>query len=216
MLYLFVGQDSLSKDLQFKKLKEQLLPKKVEQFNLDVLYSRELNLKELQEKLLCLPFEAQCRIVLLRDAQALKEESRDFLLGYAKAEHPKITLVLDFERLDRKDVFQDQIQRYAKVFRFKETVKPDAFALSRYILSKNPAQALGLLNQLLKDGERPERILGGLRYAWERDISFLPEMKKKLKSLLNCDIEIKTGKLKPVLALEKMVISLCGLSKPLH
>jgi DNA polymerase III delta subunit len=216
MLYLFVGQDSLSKDLQFKKLKEQLLPKKREDFNLDVLYSRELNLKELQEKLLCFPFEAKCRIVLLRDAQALKEENRDFLLGYARAEHPETVLVLDFERFDRKDVFQGEIQRYAKVFRFKETVKPDAFALSRYILSKNPAGALRLLSQLLKDGERPERILGGLRYAWERDISSLPEMKKKLKSLLNCDIEIKTGKLKPVLALEKMVISLCGLRKPLH
>ncbi|HTZ10799.1 MAG TPA: hypothetical protein VMD04_00270 [Candidatus Margulisiibacteriota bacterium] len=216
MLYLFIGEDSLSKDAQFKKLKEQLLPKRVEDFNLDVLYSRELSLKELQEKLLCLPFEAKCRLVLLRDAQSLKEESRAFLLEYARREHPETALVLDFERLEKKDPFQEQIHRYAKAFHFKETVKPDAFALSRYILSKNPGGALRLLNQLLKDGERPERILGGLRYTWERDIGSLPEMKKKLNALLNCDIEIKTGKLKPLLALEKMVISLCGGGKSTH
>jgi DNA polymerase III delta subunit len=211
MFYLFIGQDSLSKDIQFKKLKEQVLPQKVENFNLDILYSRELTLKELQERLLCLPVEAKSRLILIKEAQALKDDSEDFLLQYAKKPHADTVLVLDFDRWDGNNEFLNRIQRYAKIFRFKERVRPDAFTLSRYIVLKRPAEALWILNQLLKDGERPERILGGLRYAWERDNGSALEMKKRFKSLLDCDIEIKTGKLKPSLALEKLVISLCGL-----
>lgn len=74
-----------------------------------------------------------------------------------------------------------------------------------------PDYALRILNELLRNGERPERILGGLRYAWEREFTPGVEAKRRLKLLLNCDINIKTGKLKPNFALEKLVISLCSL-----
>ena len=67
------------------------------------------------------------------------------------------------------------------------------------------------LSKLLEEGERPERILGGLRYAWERDAASPLETRRRLKALLTCDIEIKTGKIKPVFALERLVIKLCGL-----
>jgi hypothetical protein len=58
------------------------------------------------------------------------------------------------------------------------------------------------------------RILGGLGYTWERDVMAPLEAKRRLKLLLNCDVEIKTGRLKPNFALEKLVISLCGAAKP--
>jgi DNA polymerase III delta subunit len=211
MIYLFVGQDSLSKDAQLSKLKTQFLPKETEEFNLDILYARELPLKTLQEKLLCLPAGSDKRLVVIKEAEALKEGLRDFLLRYAKEPYSKTVLVLDFDCLDRKNTFLQQIQRYARAFRFRETVKPDTFSLGRYIALKKPAEALRILNQLLKDGERPERVLGGLRYVWERELDTGQETKKRLKSLLSCDIEIKTGRLKPVFALEKLVLSLCGL-----
>ena len=60
-VYLFIGQDSLSKDIRLKKLKEEFLDPQTQYFNLDVLYARELNLKDLQERLLCLPFKAKKR-----------------------------------------------------------------------------------------------------------------------------------------------------------
>ena len=64
-VYLFIGQDSRSKDLKLKRIKEELLPAAITDFNLDVLYARELNLVELQEKLLSLPCKAEKRIIVI-------------------------------------------------------------------------------------------------------------------------------------------------------
>jgi DNA polymerase III delta subunit len=113
--------------------------------------------------------------------------------------------------LDKTDSFIKNISRFVKPVRFKETVHPDTFALGRSIDLKRADSALRILSGLLKDGERPERILGGLRYAWEKNAAHPLEKRKKLKCLLICDIDIKTGKLKPLFALEKLVVSLCGL-----
>lgn len=216
MVYLFIGQDFIAKDIQLKKIKEEFLRKETEQFNFDTLYSKELTLKNLQEKLLTLPVGSPKRIVVLKANTELKPEIKDFLLGYTKKPPKEIVLVLDFQQRTKRDDFIERIGRVSKVLRFQEITRPDAFALSRSINLKRPDFALGILNQLLEDGLRPEMILGGLRYAWERDSVYPLERKRRLKLLLNCDIEIKTGKLKPVFALEKLVISLCGPVKPLH
>lgn len=210
MIYLFLGQDPLSKDAQLHKLRQQYLPKTTQEFNLDILYAKELTLKALQEKLLFLPASAGKRLVVIRNCQDLKEEVRDFLLAYARKPYPQVILVLDAETYDRKNTFLNQILRFTKPVRFKEEVRPDTFALARQIEMRRADFALRVLNQLLSNGERPERILGGLRYAWEKEAGNALESRRRLKYLLNCDVEIKTGKLKPQFALEKMVISLCG------
>jgi len=214
-VYLFIGQDSLSKDIQLKRIKEQFLAQKIEDFNLDILYAKELNLLELQERLLSLPLKAKKRIIVIKDAQRLKENIKEFILKYFQNPQPKILLVLDINRQDPKDEFIKNITRFSKTFRFRETPHLDAFTLTRSIRLKNMDYSLRLLNQLLKNGEKPERILGGLRYAWERDILNPLERKKRLKLLLHCDIDIKTGRLKPDFALETLVVRLCGFDKPL-
>lgn len=214
MVYLFLGQDSLSKDIQIKKIKQEFLPKNVEDFNFDLLYAKELDLKTLQEKLLSLPVKSPKRVIVLKDAQALKEDSRDFILRFVQQPAKEIVLILDISQQERYDEFVRKLTRLAKVYRFKEVLQLDSFVLGRQINSRRPDYALRVLNQLLKNGERPERILGGLRYSWERESATPEETKRKLKLLLNCDINIKTGKIKPEFALEKLVLDLCGLVKP--
>ena len=216
MVYLFLGQDSLSKDIQLRQIKEQSLAKNVEQFNLDTIYARELDLKGLQEKFLLLPVNNPKRMIVIKDAQLLKDECRRFIIDYAKDPDNRLDLVLDVDKYELRDGFINELSRYAKTVRFREEPKVDAFVLSRAIEMNKPDQALRLLAQLLRDGERPERILGGLRFAWERSVNYPQEAKRRLKLLLACDIDIKTGKLKPDFALEKLVIGLCGAGKPLH
>jgi len=214
MVYLFLGTDSFSKDAQIKKIKLENLPRNLEDFNFDTLYAKELELKALQEKLLSLPVKSPKRIIVIKDAQELKQEAKDFLLKIAKTPPKHVILILDISKSDRRDDFLKGILKFAKAFRFKEELQLDAFALSRQINLKKPDYALKVLNQLFKNGERPERILGALRYSWERDTFSLQETKRRLKLLLNCDINIKTGKIKPEFALEKLVLDLCGAGKP--
>jgi DNA polymerase III delta subunit len=77
---------------------------------------------------------------------------------------------------------------------------------------RQAAPALSVLAQLLKDGEKPERIMGGLRYSWEKYSATPKGTSIKLKALLNCELDIKTGRLKADFALERLVIALCNLA----
>lgn len=214
MVYIFIGQDSFAKDAQLKKIKEQFLAKGLQQFNLDILFAKELTLKGVQEKFLCLPSAGSRRLIVIKEIQNLPKEAKEFISRYVKKPHPDIVLVLDIFQQDKKDEFINTLIRSAKVFRFKEQLPVDTFTLNRQIGSGRPDYALRVLEQLLKNGERPERILGGLRYAWENDVASVSQMRKRLKLLLNCDMEIKTGRLKASFALEKLIINLCALAKP--
>jgi len=217
--YLFIGQDIITenglskKDSVLSEIKKQFPDKTIENFNLDTLYARELSLKDLQERLLALPVKAKKRIIVVKDAQNLKEDVKEFLAEYLKKPSPVITLILDVDTPDFRDPFLKRIHTYTQVFRFREAAVLSAFTLSHSIDSKKAPNALKILNQLLENGEKPEWILSGLRYDWEKNITNPLEIKKRLKLLLNCDIEIKTGKLKPIYALEKLVVSLCGFTQ---
>jgi DNA polymerase III delta subunit len=65
------------------------------------------------------------------------------------------------------------------------------------------------LADLFKSGEKPERILGGLRYQLIRHTTNIKDKLKKITLFLEADVNIKTGKLKPEFALEALIIKLC-------
>jgi DNA polymerase III delta subunit len=211
MVYLFIGKDSPAKEIALKQIKLESLPQGLEQFNFDLLYAEELSLKSLQEKLLAMPVNSSSRVLVIKNSGELKREVEDFILAWSKELSKSIVLVLDMEQQSGKDAFIRNINKYAKVIRFKEAVPLNTFNLSRQIEEKRPDNALNILSQLIKDGERPERILGGLRYSLENNMKDVTVLRRRIKLLLNCDIEIKTGKLKPVFALEKLVVNLCAL-----
>lgn len=216
MVYLFAGQDNFSKDLKLKKIKEEFLSEVLKDFNSDVLYAKDASLLILQEKLLYFPLKLKKRILVIKEAGGLKKEIQEFIIKYIKKPDPGIILVLDFQHYDPKDEFINSLARYSQLVRFKESIPLSTFTLSRQIQLQRTDEALRVLNELLKNGEKPERILGGLRYAAEK-YAFSPhEGRKRLEILLNCDIEIKTGRLRPDFALEKLVISLCNLKQPAH
>jgi len=210
-VYLFLGQDSSSKHIVLSRLKEKFLPKETEEFNRDILYAKELSLDDLQEKLLFLPFKLGKRLIVVKNAQDLKEGLKDFLVKYVRNPQAQIILVLDIEEVKAKDEFIETIKRFAQVCYFTEERHVDVFALSRQIELKRTAPSLEILDHLLKHGEKPERILGGLRASWERNITDPAQAKKRVKLLLACDIDIKTGRIKPVFALERLVVNLCSL-----
>jgi hypothetical protein len=217
MVYLFIGEDIVDesgvskKEAALNNIKKSHLVQGTEDFNFDIIYAREASLKYLQEKLLFLPVENKQRVIIIKSTQDLKEECRDFILENLDKLDKQLVLVFDVVNSKRGDSLIGQLLRKAKVMRFKEARGMDTFGLARSIDSRRTDVSLRILNQILEEGERPERILGGLRYSWERQSLPVLQSRKRLKLLLNCDLEIKTGKLKPDFALEKLVISLCSL-----
>ncbi len=216
LVYIFAGEDLCSKDIKLKRLKEEFLVENTAVFNLDVLYAKELGLIELQEKILSLPVNSGKRMIVLKDCQNLKDNLKEFILEYAKKPYPSIILVLDIIPKERKDEFVNNLSKYAQLRWFKNPAHLDTFVLNRQIEIKRADSALRILAQLFNDGERPERIMGGLRYAWEKNPASPTELSKRLKALLNCDIDIKTGRLRPEFALENLIVKLCGFTNPLR
>ncbi len=207
MTYLFIGQDRPSKEAKLNSLKIKFLPKELEQFNLDTLYASELTPKLLQEKLLCLPVKTRKRIVIIKMAEGLKEDVRGFILKFAAAPYPHALLVLDMDQGKPQD-FINHLSKYSEVYQWREAKDLNAFDLSREINSRRPEAALRILNQLLEKGQKPELILGALRHICLKGSASASEIKNRLNLLLNCDLEIKTGKFKPSFALEKLLIRL--------
>jgi DNA polymerase III delta subunit len=210
-IYLFIGQDSLAKERRISSLKTQFLKEKVRDFNLDILSARGLELKMLQERLLALPVQSPKRVIVLKDAETLKAPVRAFLRQYALKPCLEVILVLDMAQDKDEDGFIKAISRQAQVSFFPLPTAPDTFSLSRQLARKDAHASLNTLHQLLQAGEKPERIMGGLRYVWEKEIFSGQRIRRRLKLLLACDVEIKTGRLRPDFALEKLVVELCRL-----
>ncbi|MCG8432024.1 MAG: hypothetical protein MJA29_12745 [Candidatus Omnitrophica bacterium] len=221
MIYLFLGHDRASKNKSFQKLLTRSVPAGTRHFNCDILYADELKLNVLQERLKSLPVNSRLRVVVIKSAQKLKKDIQQYILNYAEHPYKRVILVLDAEPKARHDAFLKSIAARASVERSEELPRVDAFTLCRQIESRRCAEALRILKKLLDSGEKPERILGGLRYAWERGPrapSGSPVYRggasrgrtRPMRLLLECDKNIKTGRLKPQLALEKLIIALSG------
>jgi DNA polymerase III delta subunit len=211
MVYLFIGEDQFSKNIKLDKLKKDLFAKGLQAFNFDLLFARDLNLVKLQEALFRLPFKARKRLVLIRQAASLKEPLKKYLSSYIKKSNPKTLLVLDTERLDRRDTFLKAVEKSSTTFHFKTPEVQDTFKLSQQIDKKRILTSLEILSRLLSTGVRPEKIMGGLRYCWENNYLDTKTKERRLNLLLDCDISIKRGRLRPQIALERLLIELCRL-----
>ena len=209
-VYLLVR--SLGPSERIRELKDRYLNPSVVDFNLDTLFARELTLAVFQERLLCLPVRATKRIIIVKNAEQLRPELRKYVLAYLREPSDHVILVLEVENPDSRDEFLQSLSQ-ATATPLPGQARLDTFALSRQIDQGKPATALKVLHQLLGEGERPERILGGLRYVFENRTDSKAAQRRRLKLLLMCDLDIKTGRLKPETALEKLLVHLCYLKK---
>ncbi|MFH1577707.1 MAG: hypothetical protein ABIC18_01360 [Candidatus Omnitrophota bacterium] len=209
MVYLFVGEDEFEKDIKLQKIKQELFPPGLESFNFETLYAKDLDLRTLQERLLLFPVKAKQRLILIKAFPKLSADIKQYLITYLEKPFPQVSLIFDARHIDRRDLFFNRISRSVKLINFRESIELNAFNLGRQIVQKRIKPALRLLHDLLLQGEKPERILGALRYQLHQERLNSGDEKKKLSFLLNCDADIKTGRLKPQFALERLLVKLC-------
>lgn len=210
MMYLLAGEDELAKAEKIQSLKKQLLNPRVEQFNFDIFYGRELTLPLFQEALKRLPVSASSRLLVIKDALGLKDKLREYFLSQLKSLPEGLVIILDISSIPREEnSFLTQIRKAAKTFNFTAGQDANAFTLARALESRQAGSALNILFDLLKQGERPEMILGALRSQLTR-YAGAKERLKRIALLLEADLNVKTGRLKPPhLALEALVVKLC-------
>lgn len=221
MLYLFIGEDEPAKQEKIHSLKSELLKKGFEDFNYEALDAKELTLPTLKEALSRLPVESPQRIMVIKDVFRLQDALKDYFTAQIEKLPKDLIIILEAAVIPKAEsAFFNKISKYGKVIPFKTKEKINAFGLARAIERKDADSALNMLVDLFRNGEKPERILGALRYQFVKsDSSFtapdslkLKEKKEKVSLLLETDLNLKTGKVKPEFALEALVVKLCGLA----
>ncbi|MEW6170654.1 MAG: hypothetical protein AB1472_03770 [Candidatus Omnitrophota bacterium] len=209
MVYLFVGDDTQTKIVKINELKKQYFPKEIIDFNYDFLDTEDLDLKSLEESFKKIPLKVKKRLIVIKNCQDFKSPLKDYLVSYVRNSAKDIILILDFSKFDQRDNFFIDLTKYAKLIRFRENKTQNSFDLDRAINQKNSLEALKILNNLLLEGQKPEQILGSLRYQCQKSSRHEIDLKKKLNFILEADINIKTTRLEPKYALETLIIKLC-------
>jgi hypothetical protein len=220
-LYLFIGCDWVSKSIKLQQIKEQSFSRQSEQFNFDLFYGPELKLRDLQEALLRLPLsapirdslpdlKAKRRIIYIKEARRLNVSIKRYLTEYVRNPLQSVLLILDIEKARPQDVFLRSIFAKARIYHFRSREDTDTFRLCRQIAAKRINAGLRILHRLLEKGEHAERILGGLHFDWVNRYMGTGEKRRGLQLLLECDIDIKKGRIRPAVALERLLIQLCA------
>lgn len=208
-IYLLLGDDVPAKEANLEKIKKQFLSDNLKEFNFDILYGSELSLRVIQEKILFLPFESKKRVILVKQIEDLKKDIKEFLVEYLQEPQDNLIFIFDSDEADLKDDFLKNISKISNIINVGTRQLKDTFDLAKKIEEKEIISSLKILRKLLEDGEKPERILGGLRARWQKNNRDLDQYKRRIGLFLKCDQEIKTGKAKPSYSLEQLVVKLC-------
>jgi len=208
--YFFLGDDFLSKERKVDIIKKELLKDDAALFDLEVLQGKESTPRQLSEVFKRLPAVSKVRLIIIKDIERLNASCKVQLLSFLKNPFPKIYLVLETNNFDIKDSFLVQLSHLCRVVNFQKGRPLDVFSLSQAVASKKSIEALSMLSRLILAGEKSQKILGILLWQWKKIEPRLSkrEFRQGLDMLLETDLFIKRGLLKPDLALELLVARL--------
>ncbi len=209
-IYLFMGEDGVSKDRKIAALKKENLPENSLQFNYELLYADSLEPSKLKELLYCLPVNSRKRLVVIKEADKLSSQNKEILLSFVKNPPKDTLLVLDTNKSGIKDDLFKDLSRYAEIFNFTKPAL-NVFDLGRSVAHKKSKEALLCLSRLLENGEKQGNILGVIGWQWRKLRQAMPEKEfiRGLELLQEADLNIKRSRLKGNLALELLVVKLC-------
>ncbi len=212
-IYLFLGEDSVSKERKIALLKKENLKDNSQTFDYELLYADSLEPQRLKELLNSLPVFSPKKIIVIKEADKLSPHHKRLLLIFAKSsQQSSILLILDTAKPEVKDAFFQEISKFSRVFNFASTPALNVFDLGRMIAQKKSKDALLCLSRLLAKGEKQSNILGVIGWQWKklRPRMAASDFRKGLELLQEADLRIKRSRLKGDLALELLVVKLCA------
>ena len=214
MLYLFLGENTPSKDEKILNLKNEYIQSPIAaSFDFEVLYAQKLSPEELKKSLVTLPSVSKKRVILIHEIDKLNEHNQGLILEALEESANSRILILESEKAELTGAWGKKITALAKVFAPAFKTKLNAFDMTRAISTRNPAQALDTLSQLFEAGDHPLQVMGALVWFWGKERSRLSGegYKKGLQVLQEADMNIKRSKIGSEEALEVAIVKLTQL-----
>ena len=154
------------------------------------------------------------RLIIIRSPQNLSKENKEFILNYLKKPIFSNVIIFDSdEPYIKKGTFLNSLSGLCEVSNFQKARPKNSFDLFRAITRGDSKQALYILAELFSSGNKPAVIMGSIIGQFSQS-----GYKNKLKiyeEIVSADIAIKTGRVKPKLGLEILIVKLSrGFKKP--
>jgi len=213
MIYLLVGQDNSAKEHKIAEIKASVLPTPESlSFDYQILYGHRLEDNELKEALMALPAVGKARVVVVHQADELNAGQKAMIVDVERQSQGKLIVILTADAIDKKDALFIKFSKVIKAFSFSPRVRQSVFDLMRAVSVNRKADALTILDELLRNGDYPLQILGGMFWKWKNDKKQVSAAKFRngLLAFEQADFNIKRSQLKPEHALEVLVIKLCA------
>ncbi len=213
MVYLFVGEDFFAKNQKIAELKKKILPsEEALQFDHEVLYAKECSAEELKKALVALPVVSSKRLIIVKTFQKADDQLKDLILDFLKRKEDRIDVILDADSDLSDKAFVAEIVSFGQVVQFKKATAPKRlFDMTNAMEAKKHEEALKNLLLLLKDGNHPLQVMGGLIWFWGKNKGRVTKQNfiKGLQFIQEADLNIKRSKIEPQYALEVLVLKLC-------
>lgn len=185
MHYLLLGTDTSLKDTQLQKIKRDIFPDG-DSFRMDceALDGFKLPEEKLKIALLSLPALAERRLVIVRHAERLSKENLELLEDFFKAGHNNASVVLDAATWDSKSEVRKNILLAVRTIGREDAAGDNVFDMMDLLGRGDSVRALRVLKEISdRDGE-PEKVLGGMLWAWSNKIKPRVPPAKYKKGLL--------------------------------
>ncbi|MBF0593421.1 MAG: hypothetical protein HQL22_00480 [Candidatus Omnitrophica bacterium] len=219
MDYLLYGPDLTLRDKTLADLKKEILstPDAI-RLDFDSLDGHKLTPEKLKIALLSLPGMAPRRLVHIYRADKLPKESLELLLAFLKGEHEQAVVVVEAEEWDSSTKLRGELTKLLKSVGTASAAAGTVFQMMDAVAAGNEAGSLRRLNGLLGGDEAPERLLGGMVWAWSNKIKgrvSADVYKKGLLVLQEADFALKRSRYpEREYALEVAVVKLTLFVRP--
>ncbi|MFA5272083.1 MAG: hypothetical protein WC412_07095 [Candidatus Omnitrophota bacterium] len=214
-IFLICGQDYAQRRLIIENIKKKILQKTTGQFNTLTFYAKEIEIKDLQEKILLIPFD-QKKILIFKDTENIPKAIKEFLLNNITKILSNNYILFETEKgyfTNDRRVAQDKFLNFvfsnSTVFKVGKYVSVPSFSdFIASIRSGDLSTALYVLAKLfeVKSSDSERKVLGlQLFGVLVSEVSYLKDRdlrRKCLKHLLKTDRMIKEKGMEPRLAIE--------------
>lgn len=219
-VFLISGSDFFQRRQVIENIKAKIFSGKPYSLNTFNIYSNDVDIVELQEKIFTFSFDKE-KLIIFKDAYNLPKEVKNFLFSniekITSANYLILEIDKDFYQLQREkaiagDKFFNLVFKQGYVHRissYSEKISLDDFRMS---LQKNDfSTALYILEKLF-EGKSKEREIGPLilgmltaRYSYSKNFSV---KKRNFRYLLETDRILKETDLDVRLAIEMLLVRL--------
>ena len=199
MDFLLYGPDLKLRDKALADIKKEVFSSAPDAVRLDLesLDANKLTPEKLKIALMSLPGLAPCRLVHIYRADKLAKEPLELLLAFLKGEHAHVVVVLEADTWDAGTKTRGELTKLLKKTGVDAAAKASVFDMMNAVADGNSAKALRTLKILLTDDEAPERLLGGMVWAWSNKIKARMSAqgyKKGLLVLQEADMGLKRSR----------------------